>query len=533
MHDSLLQWTGTGSACDSVEWLWLVECFSSVTYERSMLYDPTTDAPDMMTLDEACWVVDVHLQGFYPKEWWKMVDGIVSSKARLHASRVTFSSAIDPSMVDAIIPSASNCILPSAPMESVSSAKALCIQRSQLPGKNFRVERPQCGLDLIQLVLRHFRRTSFEHFTLHSPTPDGFGTTKLIFRQAALIHMNDGSDIRVFRGQLVCSSTGFQRDAVCKLAYGQHYMTRVATEARLYSGKLKHLQGVYVLQYHGHFVGRTDEGPVSCIALDYCGQELDLLFLALPVEFKRALICTMSAIHDAGIRHFDIRNQNVLNNNGLPVVIDFGEAEDHVCERTMEIVENVAAPMDYHFGYDELHQLCIDLRIWKPGMFKYITSYRPAQYLYRPYTLAEMAPDDWSYEDAVNEAYRAIGEHIEEFYPEDYAQWCSIVDEIPPPSQVHLRASDSTPALGSDGLASVINVERSMTEYGVGTPALYNFFIETGSCRSKQIQTPEHFTLYNTAITDAATPQKFLLRDAELIHDIPDYVPRYHGHHMG
>ncbi|KAA1473262.1 hypothetical protein DENSPDRAFT_266522 [Dentipellis sp. KUC8613] len=273
--------------------------------------------------------------------------------------------------------------------------------------------------------------------------------------------MSDGSNVRVFRGQLVCPSTGFQRDAVCKLAYGQRYMTRVATEARLYSGKLKRLQGVYVPQYHGHFVGQTDEGPASCIVLDYCGKELDLLFLAMPVEFKRALICAMSAIYDAGIRHFDIRNRNVLNNNGLPVVIDFGEAEDHVCERTMEIVEGVAAPMDYHFGCDELHQLCIDLRIWKPGMFKYITSYRPVQYLYRPYTLAEMAPDDWSYDDAVDEAYRAIGEHLEEFYPEDYAQWCSIVDEIPLPSQARLRASDSTLSLGGGGFTSAMNGSRS------------------------------------------------------------------------
>ncbi|KAA1473269.1 hypothetical protein DENSPDRAFT_266736 [Dentipellis sp. KUC8613] len=222
-------------------------------------------------------------------------------------------------------------------------------------------------MSLTLSVPTNFKRTSYEHFTFRSTAPDAFRAPKLILRDAALVHINNRCDVRVFRGRLACSSTGFQRDVICKLAYGQRSMTGVATEARFYSGKLQHLQGVYVPQYHGHFVGRTDEGPASCIILDYCGKELDLLFLALPIDFKRALICAMLAIHDAGVRHFDIRNRNVLNNNGFPMVIDFGEAEDHVCEREMEIIENVAAPMDYHFGCDELHQLCIDLRIWKPG----------------------------------------------------------------------------------------------------------------------------------------------------------------------
>ncbi|KAA1473263.1 hypothetical protein DENSPDRAFT_266491 [Dentipellis sp. KUC8613] len=227
-------------------------------------------------------------------------------------------------------------------------------------------------------------------------------------------------------------------------------MKGVANEARLYSGKLEHLQGIYVPQYHGHFVGHTDEGPTSCIVLDYCGEECDLLFLALPMDFRRAFASAMVAIHDAGVRHFDIRNRNVLNNKGFPVVIDFEEAEDHECERTMEIVENIPAPFDSQFGCDELHQLCIDLRLWKPGMFQYIWSSQPAaEYLCRPYSLAETAPDSWSYEDAVREAYRVIDEHLKEFYPEDYNRWCEMVDKMPPPSRSCSRVCNEMPPSAS------------------------------------------------------------------------------------
>ncbi|KAA1473264.1 hypothetical protein DENSPDRAFT_266528 [Dentipellis sp. KUC8613] len=284
--------------------------------------------------------------------------------------------------------------------------------------------------------------TSYELFTFRSTAPDVSGASRLILRGVELIH--DRPDTRVFHAQLKYPSAGQQRNVVCKLAYGAHSKASLATEARLYSGKLKHLQGVYVPQYYGHFIGQTDKGLTSCIILDYCGKRLDLLFLAQTIDFKRALVCAMVAIHNAGVRHFDIRNRNVLDNGGLPTVIDFGEAEDHECEREMDIIENIAAPMDSEFGCDELYQLCIDLRIWKPAMFKYIRSSRPASFLYRPYKLAETAPEGWSYEDAVEEAYRAIGSHIEECYPEDYHEWCQIAANRRRPARSRSRCSDES-----------------------------------------------------------------------------------------
>ncbi|TFY71221.1 hypothetical protein EVG20_g1789 [Dentipellis fragilis] len=181
------------------------------------------------------------------------------------------------------------------------------------------------------------------------------------------------------------------------------------------------------------------------------------------MDFRRALVCAMVAIHDAGVRHFDIRNRNVLDNKGFPMVIDFGEAEDHECECTMEIVENIPAPFDSQFGCDELHQLCIDLRIWKPGMFQYIWSSQPAaDYLCRPYSLAETAPESWSYEDAVYEAYRVIDEHLKEFYPEDYSGWCKMVEKMLPPSRSRSRASDETSPSAS--ASSALNDSLSLSE---------------------------------------------------------------------
>ncbi|KAA1473265.1 hypothetical protein DENSPDRAFT_266517 [Dentipellis sp. KUC8613] len=51
-------------------------------------------------------------------------------------------------------------------------------------------------------------------------------------------------------------------------------------------------------------------------------------------------------------------------------------------------------------------------------MFGYIGEWYPAVYLDAPYDLAERAPDNWSYEDAVEEAHRAIAKHRTMFYPE-------------------------------------------------------------------------------------------------------------------
>ncbi|KAA1473268.1 hypothetical protein DENSPDRAFT_839719 [Dentipellis sp. KUC8613] len=306
----------------------------------------------------------------------------------------------------------------------------------------------------------NFNLTSYEHFTLYS-TIDASSTPKLILRDAELIH--DRQNARVFRAQLVSPSTGLQHDVICKLAYEQRSMDCVATEARFYSGKLKHLQGVYVPRYHGHFVGRTDKGAISCIVLDYAGEELDVLFLALPIDFKRALICAMIAIHDAGVRHFDIRNRNVLNNDGLPMIIDFGEAEDHECERQMGFTENVAAPGASDFGCTELFQSCVDLRIWKPGKFQYLRNSIPVRFLYNPYRLAEMAPKSWSYEDALEEAYRAIDEHLRRFYPEDYSERSKMVERRRPPQRSRSCASDETSSpAGDDGCTT--DVSPSPTE---------------------------------------------------------------------
>ncbi|KAA1473266.1 hypothetical protein DENSPDRAFT_779788 [Dentipellis sp. KUC8613] len=207
--------------------------------------------------------------------------------------------------------------------------------------------------------------TSFEQFTLYSTAPASSNTPKFILRDAELIF--DKPDVRVFRVQLTCPSTGLVRDAVCKLAYGGRTMKRLAAEARFYSGKLSHLQGVCIPRFYGHFLGECEDGPVSCIVLEYCGEDVYTYCAEQPIEFKRALIYAVIAIHEAGVRHFDLRNRNVVNYNGLPMIIDFGEAEDHECERQMEVEENVAAPIDDFFGCDEIHQLCIDLGIWKPG----------------------------------------------------------------------------------------------------------------------------------------------------------------------
>ncbi|TFY71217.1 hypothetical protein EVG20_g1793 [Dentipellis fragilis] len=228
-----------------------------------------------------------------------------------------------------------------------------------------------------------FTSFKFERFTLCNSAP---------------APSKNRSDVRVSRAQLVCLSTGVERDVVCKLAYGHRSKMSVANEA--------HRRGSYVL-HRPRLLG----------------------------GIRSFVFGFTDVLH--------IRNRNVLNNDGFPMIIDFGEAEDHECERQMGFTENVAAPSVSDFGCTELFQLCIDLRIWKPGKFQYIRNSIRARLLYNPYRVAETAPKAWSYEAALDEAYRGIDEHLRKFYPEDFRRR--------PIQRSRSCASDKTSSSAGDG----------------------------------------------------------------------------------
>ena len=185
----------------------------------------------------------------------------------------------------------------------------------------------------------------------------------------------------VFRGQLEEPCHG-STDIVCKLAYGLNNVKKLEREARLYEGKLKALQKTVVPTCHGYFVGHTEEGIIGCLVLDYCGEPVDLVFSALPRNFRCVsileamsdsqcvyrldLVDAICHIHEAGIVHNDFAERNVLDHNGVPIIIDFEDAIEEVCSCKMEIIENALSPHPADFDCKELFDVCQDLGVWKP-----------------------------------------------------------------------------------------------------------------------------------------------------------------------
>ena len=185
----------------------------------------------------------------------------------------------------------------------------------------------------------------------------------------------------VFRGQLSEPCNG-STDIVCKLAYGLNNVKKLEREAGLYRGKLKALQKTVVPTCHGYFVGHTDDGIIGCLVLDYCGEPVDLVFSALNRDFRCVsileavsysqcicrldLVDGMTQIHEAGISHNDFGEHNVLDHSGVPIIIDFEDAIEEVCQCKMEIIENALSPHPADFDCKELFDVCQSLRVWKP-----------------------------------------------------------------------------------------------------------------------------------------------------------------------
>ncbi|ETW75426.1 hypothetical protein HETIRDRAFT_331517 [Heterobasidion irregulare TC 32-1] len=223
----------------------------------------------------------------------------------------------------------------------------------------------------------------------------------------------------VFRGQLSEPCNG-STDIVCKLAYGLNNVRKLEHEAGLYRGKLKALQKTVVPTCHGYFVGHTDDGIIGCLVLDYCGGPVDLVFSALPRSFRLDLVDAICHIHEAGIVHNDFAERNVLDHNGVPIIIGFEDAIEEVCSCKMEIIENALSPHPADFDCKELFDVCQDLGVWKPSLVFYGRQYVDVHLLEDVHELVRVAPRHWSRQRAYSAAFRTIEKHTKKYYPEQY-----------------------------------------------------------------------------------------------------------------
>ncbi|KAA1473241.1 hypothetical protein DENSPDRAFT_762586, partial [Dentipellis sp. KUC8613] len=155
-------------------------------------------------------------------------------------------------------------------------------------------------------------------------------------------------------------------DVVCKVAYRPQAVSCLEHEAEMFFGKLQHLQGVCIPICYGYFEHKERMDWRSCLVLDYRGEPVKSPLAKLDVDFK-ALLHAVTHLHDAGVTHGDLWEENILDYQGLPMIIDLETAAEHKCERQLDMVEGAPAPSSHDFKCNELYQFCQNLEYWKPG----------------------------------------------------------------------------------------------------------------------------------------------------------------------
>ncbi|TFY66110.1 hypothetical protein EVG20_g4975 [Dentipellis fragilis] len=243
-----------------------------------------------------------------------------------------------------------------------------------------------------------------ESFILYSHRPNDAGQADLVFHGTELIYEGTRRS-EIYRGRLFNSSSSDSkgRDVVCKMAYGKRTIDLLKNEIKIYEGRLRHLQGVYIPVCHGYFLGESQEGRTSCLILDYCGEPIKKAFPDLEGTFKTAILHAALAIHDAGVLTYGAKRSGLQG------------PTDHF--------EGSTAPKCAAFGCGEIYQLVEDLRLWKPSLIRFLGVYYPLDLAVDPRKLAAKAPRYMSRKKAYQAAVDAIIEHGELYYPDETKVW--------------------------------------------------------------------------------------------------------------
>ncbi|KAA1473242.1 hypothetical protein DENSPDRAFT_265595 [Dentipellis sp. KUC8613] len=250
----------------------------------------------------------------------------------------------------------------------------------------------------------------------------GCNKSDLVFRSAKMIYEGDGTELH--RGRLFRPSEepDLGEDVVCKIAYHPTALSCIGHELAMYYA-LQHLQGVCIPVVHGYYLRQADLASRSCLVLSYCGEPVKEPFAGLDIEFKRALVQAAVHIHDAGITHSNLVEENVLDYHGLPMIIDLEEARRHLCGRDRNIVEGDISPRSSDFKCDELFQLCEDLKYWKPRTIKSVHGHAPISRGMTVEDLADTYPPHIPRDVALKKAKAAIKDHVKRYYPNKYKEW--------------------------------------------------------------------------------------------------------------
>ncbi|GJE90082.1 serine/threonine protein kinase [Phanerochaete sordida] len=191
----------------------------------------------------------------------------------------------------------------------------------------------------------------------------------------AIQRICDG-DSRVYRGNLDLSSEE-TIEVVCKIVLNED-SDRLEDEARLYTERMKHLQGTTVPRFYGLFSG-TYVNPagrtraIRCIIVEEWGSSMSKI-THLPMSLRITIIEAVLRIHAAGVKHNDLRFPNILISEDKSEVriVDFDNASEHTCPRSMPVILYAWEPTLADFGCREIHDFVSDLEIWTSATVRYL-----------------------------------------------------------------------------------------------------------------------------------------------------------------
>ncbi|EIW74714.1 hypothetical protein CONPUDRAFT_170048 [Coniophora puteana RWD-64-598 SS2] len=159
---------------------------------------------------------------------------------------------------------------------------------------------------------------------------------------------------------------------ICKAGYGKKATEKLRKEAQIYNGKLSGLQGICVPWIYGYYTGCTaEDGRLSVLVMEDCGQPLPRSFNKLPQRAKKLMLQCLINLHKAGVEHCGIDDRRNIairpsETNMCEIrLVDFGDADDdHICEVNREFLEDSTEPNFDRVGCEEIYQVCMESEIW-------------------------------------------------------------------------------------------------------------------------------------------------------------------------
>ncbi|KII95566.1 hypothetical protein PLICRDRAFT_48513 [Plicaturopsis crispa FD-325 SS-3] len=136
-------------------------------------------------------------------------------------------------------------------------------------------------------------------------------------------------------------------------------------EARIYTKDAKILQGHAIPQFYGAFQGVVEEDLMTCLVLEDCGEPIEAMFHELDRDLAVDIMRRILFLHDIGLVHNDLTEDNILiNEEGRVFLIDLECAAPHVCKRADDVLVGSKQPRMHEFECDEIYETARMMRLW-------------------------------------------------------------------------------------------------------------------------------------------------------------------------